>query len=286
MTASVVVRERAYAKINLFLEVLGKRPDGFHDLDTVMHEIDLHDELELRTDPDIDDVRLSCDDQALDVGEDNLVIQAVRAVERHVGRTLPCRLRLEKRIPAGGGLGGGSSDAAATVRALDRAFDLGMSVEAMEEIVATFGSDTAFFVRGGTSRCTGRGEILEPIDVSERFSFVLILPAIHVPTARVFKDLRLTGSPRGGYDLHRTLRIGEPADLRQELFNRLESTARTLYPELDHLLESVRSFGPIMSGSGSSIFVLCDGPDHAEETRSAMSSVASIHMVTTTSARR
>lgn len=257
------VYERAFAKVNLHLEVLGKRPDGYHELETIMHEVELFDDLYLM--PGGDGVRLEVSDPAVGVGEDNLAVKAVRALEKRLGRSFPCAIRLVKRIPAGGGLGGGSSDAGAVLRALDRAFGLGLPAETLEDVAATFGSDTSFFIRGGTAMCRGRGEIITPMAAPKPLHFVLVLPGIHVPTPLVFKSLRLTDSPRASYDLARNLSTGNVAGVVPLLFNRLEEPARREFPELDRLLSSLAPYGAIMSGSGSTLFFVCDSREDAEQ---------------------
>ena len=257
--------ERACAKVNLWLEVLSRRADGYHELETVMHEIDLADMV--RVTPIEESTRFVVDDPTVGVGEDNLALKALRAVEAHVNRELPCRIELEKHIPSGGGLGGGSSDAAAVIRAVNRAFDLELGLIEMESIGATFGSDVSFFVRGGTSSCTGRGEIIEPLDVADRFFFVLIFPGFPIPTPLIFSELQLTDSPRQSYDFRRCLEVGNLSGMRRRLFNRLESPAIESFPRLARALGECAPHTALMSGSGSTIFILCDSEVEARNVR-------------------
>ncbi len=259
MTA--VVEERAYAKVNLWLEVLGRRPDGYHELETVMHEVALDDLVVVERRHRGVDLRVEGAD--IEVDESNLALRALRALEARVGRELPCAIRLVKRIPAGGGLGGGSSDAGAVLRALDRLHDLGLTPRELEEVAAGFGSDTAFFVRGGSAICRGRGEIVEALDSPGELTFLLVLPGIHVPTPAVFKALRLTGRSREPYHLLTALRARKPAAIRAQLFNRLEEPALQLHPELGRVLHLLEPEGARISGSGSTIFCLCDDVDQA-----------------------
>jgi 4-diphosphocytidyl-2-C-methyl-D-erythritol kinase len=278
-----VTTERAYAKINLFLEVLGKRADGYHELETIMHEVDLWDDVELT--PGGEGLRLEVSDPTIGSGEDNLAVKAVRACEARLGRPLPCRIVLTKRIPAGGGLGGGSSDAAAVLRALNRAFDLRLDALTLAEIAATFGSDTAFFVRGGTASCTGRGELIAALGAPP-LDLVLVLPGIHCPTPLVFKTLRLTDCKTTSYDLRRCLEKGDIAGLRRSLFNRLEEPARREFPALDRLLRELSPHGARLSGSGSTIFVLCDDKAHAERVKSELDERYDHPTIVTSSASR
>lgn len=276
--------EFAFAKLNLFLEVIGKRPDGYHDLETVMHEIDLADRVTLRRRDE--GVILRTDAPDLGNGEDNLAVRAVRALERHVGHSLPCEIGLEKRIPVGGGLGGGSSDAATVMRLLNRAFGLRLTDGTLEAVAGTFGSDIAFFIRGGTALCRGRGEIVEPLPGIPRLSFLLVLPEVHVPTPMVFKSLRLTGEIVEGYDLRRSLSLGSVAGLRRHAFNRLEGPARSLFPVLDARLSGLSPHRARLSGSGSTIFIPCVDDDEAQRLKSTLEASAGERLVVAASASR
>ncbi|MEE9392782.1 MAG: 4-(cytidine 5'-diphospho)-2-C-methyl-D-erythritol kinase [Planctomycetota bacterium] len=246
--------EKAYAKVNLFLEVCGKRPDGFHEIDTVMHEVDLYDLVTVEALDSQADFEFVCDDPNLPCGEDNLAIIALRTLERRLGRPLPCRIELKKSIPSGGGMGGGSSDAAAVLRGLNRSFDLGLAPSFLEETAAEFGSDTAFFIRGGTAWARGRGEILEALPALH-WHFALLFPGFAVPTAAVFRSLRLAGSKKGSYPLRDWIKRKGPADeFAGLLFNRLETPARDQFEALDRYLELENQFGLRLSGSGSTLF--------------------------------
>ncbi len=257
------VEERAHAKINLWLEVLRRRDDGFHEIETIMHEVDLADRVivERKT----AGLSLAVDDPRLPTGEENLVMRAVRALEKAVDRPLPCHVTLEKRIPAGGGLGGGSSDGAAVLRALRRLFDLALDDSELERVAAEFGSDTSFFIRGGTAFCRGRGERIEhhagppaPLD------WVLILPDFPIATASVFDALTLTESPREGYDILSVLERSDVGSLRRRLFNRLEEPVRRLHPRIARWLDAMAERGLRVSGSGSTLFMLADDAAEAE----------------------
>ncbi len=255
------IHERAYAKVNFWLEILGKRPDGFHELETVMHEIALFDDVILTP---ADHTMLIVSDPSVGLGEDNLAIKALRAVERHVGYVLPVSIELIKRIPAGGGLGGGSSDAAAVIRGLNQLFDLALNVKEMERIAGLFGSDTSFFIRGGTALCRGRGEIIEGIELNRTFVFVVVFPGIHVPTGAIFRALTLTQDPQPVYDFLDALTEADVGRLRGLFFNRLEQPAQEEHGDLAEILGPLKSQGFLMSGSGSTLFYLASGREPAE----------------------
>jgi len=184
-----VVRERCRAKLNLFLDVVGRRVDGYHDLVTVFHEIDLADELEARAIDAPRKVRIevvpagSADVSDVPTDASNLAARAAAALLREAGSTSGVALRLTKRIPTGGGLGGGSADAAGALRAVNTLLGLGADDASLQRIAATLGSDVPFLVRGGTAIGRGRGEILERIDGVPKFEFGLALARFGTSTA-------------------------------------------------------------------------------------------------------
>ena len=152
----------APAKTNLHLRVLGKREDGFHEIDTRMVRLSLSDTLTLQWTSE-DQLKFTCSDETLPTGEDNLVVMAVRALEAYCGKKFSVAIDLQKNIPSGAGLGGGSSDAAAVLRALNEMADLWINTDDLAAIGATVGSDVPFFVYNRSCDCKGRGEIVEPI---------------------------------------------------------------------------------------------------------------------------
>ncbi|MFP4058503.1 MAG: 4-(cytidine 5'-diphospho)-2-C-methyl-D-erythritol kinase [Candidatus Brocadiia bacterium] len=255
------VTVRCPAKLNLFLEVLGRRPDGYHDIDTVMQAIDLYDELHIapRAGPAL---RLECDCAGLPSDERNLALRAAMALKEETGYPGGARLRLTKRIPVGAGLGGGSSDAAGALVGLDRAWGLGLRDEGLRQLAARVGSDVAFFLRGGTARCTGRGEAVEPAAARLRARYALVCPPLSVSTAEVYKKLRFPLTPTGARAsmLVQCLAQGDVEGLGATLYNRLEEPAFHLYPGLREgksRLEATGLFaGVLMTGSGAALFGL------------------------------
>lgn len=259
--SDAVVIERSCAKLNLFLEVLGSRDDGFHELFTVMHEIDFADEVRLST---CEKKELSASDPSLPTDGTNLALRALIALEEEVGQTLNARIELRKVIPAGGGLGGGSSNAAAVIRGANRLFDLGLDVEGMREVAGRCGSDTAFFVEGGTAICRGRGELIEPLDLQPSFWFVLLIPSFSISTPSVYGALDVVNEPREGYDLLSHMVTGDPNGLSGSVFNRLESAACRVAPRLEVLLRDLAHESPHLSGSGSTVFFVQPDQEAAE----------------------
>jgi 4-diphosphocytidyl-2-C-methyl-D-erythritol kinase len=221
---------KSYAKINWALRITGRRADGFHDLETVFQTISLHDELTFTPAPGLS---LTCDDPTIPTDETNLVLRAARAVGAdHVA------IHLRKRIPAGGGLGGGSSNAAAVLRELGR--------EGLPELALSLGSDMPFFLLGGTAYATGRGEVLTPMPPLTNLPLLLLLPEERVLTKDAFA--RVTRySPPLGLDAYRDF---------ASFTNDFEEPVFAMLPRLATLKARLYDAGATwagMSGSGSTI---------------------------------
>jgi 4-diphosphocytidyl-2-C-methyl-D-erythritol kinase len=249
----------APAKVNLFLEVTGRRPDGYHGLATLMITVGLFDTVELR-ETSSPDVSLTCDDPALSVGEDNLVMKAARLVRSRFGITHGVALTLRKRIPMQAGLAGGSSDAAATLAGLNSLWRLGLSSAQLVAMGAELGSDVPFFFHAPSAWCTGRGEVVEPLKLGSPLHLVIACPNVGLSTAAVFKRLRLPEESTPGEPMRRAAISGNIEEIGRLLFNRLEGPAEEMAPEVGRLRESMLSASPLgarMSGSGSAVFALC-----------------------------
>ncbi len=250
----------APAKLNLFLEVLGKRPDGFHELETLMVAVDLHDALRFQDDPS-GTISLTCDDPTLPVGRENLVVRAAEAVRSATGVKRGVRIKLAKAIPAEAGLAGGSSDAAATLAALDQLWGTALGREGLDPLAHTLGSDVAFFLNGPAAICRGRGERVEPLEGPRSLHFVMVKPPYGLSTAEVYRHVRVPESPRRIREAADALASGETTILGRCLFNRLQEAAETLRPELRSIRQTLDQLSPyldghLMSGSGSAYFGL------------------------------
>ena len=187
----------APAKLNLFLEILRKRPDGYHDLESLMVAVDLFDTLEVRATPG--SISLSCDTPGLPTGADNLVVKAATILRDAAKRPdLGASIRLTKRIPTRAGLGGGSADAALTLLALNRIWKLALTREELAAMAASIGSDVAFFLAPPAAWCEGRGEVVTPESVGSRFDFVLVCPPVGLATADVYRRLEVPAKPASG----------------------------------------------------------------------------------------
>jgi 4-diphosphocytidyl-2-C-methyl-D-erythritol kinase len=259
----------APAKVNLFLEVLGKRADGYHEIATLMVAVSLYDTLELRDDGS-GDIQLWCDQPSLSTGPDNLVRRAAELLRTRTGCKRGARIRLVKRIPLAAGMAGGSTDAAATLAGLNRLWSLGRADSELTDWSASLGSDVAFFFATPAAWCTGRGEIVEPVALGRPLWFVLACPSVGLATGDVYRGISVPATPQGGAALRRALEDGNIAEIGRGLHNRLQPVAERLRPEIAAVharLRALRPAGQLMSGSGSSLFALCH--DHADALRIA-----------------
>jgi 4-diphosphocytidyl-2-C-methyl-D-erythritol kinase len=264
----------APAKLNLFLEVLARRPDSYHEIESLMVSVSLFDTLTV-TELDSDAIVLECDDPKLPTGGANLVVKAAERLRAATGCARGARITLSKVIPAQAGLGGGSSDAAAALVALDRIWDLGMTASRLDTVAAEIGSDVSFFLHAPAAVCRGRGERVEPISLGQPLHFVLVASPIGVSTADVYREIRPPDLPRPIGPVLDALALGGPADLGRSLFNRLQPAAETIRPELVRVRDALASLDPplcgsLMSGSGSAYFGLCRDPAAAHAAANAL----------------
>lgn len=250
----------APAKINVFLEVLGKRPDGYHELETVMLRTDFCDMLTFDR-LDCPEVDFTCSDSSLPVDEKNLVVRAARLLMNEFGVQQGCRVHLQKQIPHGAGLGGGSSDAATAIMGLNQLWGLNLGQDEMAALGARLGSDIPFFFYGSAAVCRGRGEIVKTLSLTVSFNFVLFCPMVHCATAEIFRRVRHDGSPKDGAAVIRAIESGSIDALAGGLFNRLQDATELFKPDLRQIpewMQQVRPafLGTMMTGSGSAYFGL------------------------------
>jgi 4-diphosphocytidyl-2-C-methyl-D-erythritol kinase len=267
------VRVLAPAKVNLFLEVLGKRADGYHEIATLMLAIDLADELDFRPGGS-GDLSLTCDDPGLPAGPENLVLKAALRLRDSTGCTAGASIRLTKRIPVAAGLGGGSSDAAATLVGLNELWKLGLSPAALARLGAEIGSDVPFFLNGAAAWCTGRGELVTPAPVGRPLDLVVVKPPEGLSTADVYRRVRVPASPSDGAAARAALASGDVEALGRALHNRLQEPAFELAPAVadwHRRLQGLGAAGALMSGSGSSLFALCRSPAEARRVHDDLS---------------
>ncbi len=254
-----MIEVAARAKINWTLDILGKRADGYHELDMLMQTVTLADTLLLG----------EADELSLTIGrgvrmrpnEDNLVLRAARALAQHAGISRGAAITLEKRIPIGAGMGGGSADAAGVLVGLNALWGLGLGMDALERIGLTLGADVPFCVRGGLARATGVGEQLTPLNIARPIWLVSVQPCRGLSTRDVFGTFRLDAvdpAVRPDNDAAAAaLAQGDLAALAHSMGNVLEPVAVSLRPEIGEALARLRALGAIhaqMTGSGSAVY--------------------------------
>jgi 4-diphosphocytidyl-2-C-methyl-D-erythritol kinase len=247
---------RAPAKVNLFLEVTARRPDGYHDLRTLLVAVSLFDAL---TFAPAGSIRLSCTDPTLGTGPENLVVRAAEVLRRHAGTDAGAAIALTKRIPVAAGLGGGSSDAAATLLGLNRLWKLRLGRDELFRLAAELGSDVPFFLRRPAAWCTGRGEVVSPWPIGRRLHLVLACPPFGLRTAYVYRRVEVPERPTSGAAAKAAVKAGDVKTLGRRLHNRLQQPALALRPELNDWLARLAKAGPLgclVSGSGSTVFAL------------------------------
>jgi len=250
------LRVRAPAKVNLYLRVLGRRPDGYHDIETLFQAIDLEDELIIE--PCTGRSVLEVPDHPDLETESNLVMRAIGWIESETRRKISVKVRLNKNIPVAGGLGGGSSDAAATLLGIRELFELPIADESLARGASTIGADVPFFFKGGTAIGQGIGDCLAAVPLPIESGFILVNPGFSVSTALVYRVFSGTLTAKPGKDKLREVLRQCPA-LENLLYNDLESVAEGLYPEIAKIRGALREAGLnniLMSGSGPTVFGL------------------------------
>ena len=255
------------AKVNLHLEILGRRPDGFHELRTVFQAIDLWDILEAESAPDLS---LTCDDPSLPSDGTNLVLRAALRLRERLGPGPGARLHLRKGIPAGGGLGGGSSDAAGTLVLLNHLWKGALQRDALAELAAEIGSDCPFFLWGGRAFGSGRGERIEPLPPGPELDLVLGFPPYGIATAEVYRRLAALTPPAAGVTVPALFTKWPPEKDFGPARNDLEGAVLEGWPELGAFRARLLAEGArlaLVSGSGSTVYGLFD--DATEAARAA-----------------
>ncbi len=256
---------RAHAKINFGLRILGKRPDGYHDLETVYHEIDLFDEIELEAQ---DQLTMSADSILVPVDESNLCLRAAQLLQADQKVKQGASIHLKKNIPIGAGLGGGSSDAAMVLLGLAQLWNLKLTDKKLQQLAIQVGSDVPFFLKGGSAYATGRGEVLNYFPLNIPYWIVLVTPPVHVSTAWAYNSIKpLNGKATGLQDVI-VKKIQKPEELVDSVKNDFESLVFQTYPEIHKTKERLLEMGAVfalMSGSGSSVFGLFKETREAEQ---------------------
>jgi 4-diphosphocytidyl-2-C-methyl-D-erythritol kinase len=259
---------KAPAKINLFLEITGKRPDGYHDIESIMQTVSLYDEISAEETRN-GEISVECDDNNIPSGSGNIAYKAAKALKERFGIQKGVKIRIKKEIPLGAGLGGGSSDAGAVIKALLRVWNIKSSKEELEKIAAKIGADVAFFLTCGTALCKGIGEIVTPLKSIRKMPLVLVNPRFGVPTAAVYKKVKfpLTNQRR----INKIKTLIESGSFNGDnasgaCFNRLEEFVFPDYPEIEKIRNLLAQLGcaGIMSGSGATVFGIFGSQSQSE----------------------
>ena len=271
----------APAKVNLFLELLAKRSDGFHELETVMATVALFDRIRLTTRND-DQFSLKVTFQKsvfpvtpqVPTGQQNLVIKAIKLLRNAVLEKLGvkmsgCHIWLHKGIPVEAGLGGGSSDAATTLMAGCQLWQVGLSRTELVSLAQQLGSDVPFFLYQGTAICRGRGERVFPLGNVPRLDIVIAKPISGLSTASVFQNVKVSNSVNSPTNLVDAANSGDRFQIGRQMFNRLQESAIGLCEDLPRLadcFENSAAYGHLLSGSGTSYFGLFTSSKVAQQT--------------------
>ena len=256
MTAKTTLVARAFAKVNLGLEVLGKRDDGYHELRTILQTVDLHDELSFCR--ETEGISLTTNDPDIGTGPENLVVRAASLLAESASSSgLGVSIHLEKNVPPGMGLGGGSADAAVTLLALDALWDLHTSTRNLHQLAASIGMDVPFFLYGGTALAVGRGDEVYPLAVEVDWPIVLILPDFSISTTSAYASLTLTKRRSDLTLQHFVWTSPCVRDRLGELVNHLERATGSHISKIQEYKQVLLDRGALatmMSGSGSAVF--------------------------------
>jgi 4-diphosphocytidyl-2-C-methyl-D-erythritol kinase len=254
--------EKSYAKINLYLQILDKRPDGYHNLNTLFSKIDLYDVISIQ---ESDNFSISCNDTSIPVDNKNIIWKVKDLIEKEKQIKINLDVKLDKKIPSGGGLGGGSSNAATFLKLVDKFYNMNLGIEKMSDILSMVGSDTVFFLYDKPMIGLSRGEILVKAPPIPKLDLLIINPGIFISTGQVFKDnnLRLTAK-KEVIRMRQLLTLDELVNI---MINDLERPVFTRFKIISELKDEIESYGAIkamMSGSGSTLFGIFKDKDKLE----------------------
>ncbi len=281
------LRIRAYAKINLYLDVLSKREDGYHNIETVFHSIDLHDDIILRERSKAS-IIISCNHPDVPNDSTNIAYRAAEEIASVVGGIGGLEIQINKRIPVAGGLAGGSANASAVLYGVNEIFSLELSDKELLEIGAKLGADVPFCLNGGAAVGTGIGDILTPVPPIENLPLLLINPGLTVSTAYVFNNLHipLTNQENGSIIITKCVEKGDVIGVANNLYNFLESHVFQKHPILSDLKSQLSTqtgcYGTLMSGSGATLFAIMRDKSSAQKSESHFKNIVSYCAIATT----
>ena len=259
---------KAYGKINLSLDVVGKRPDGYHNVAMIMQTVDICDTLTMSIRDD-EKINITTDLEGLTCGEDNLVYKAIAMLREEFGITKGVDVHLEKKIPMAAGMAGGSADCAAAFKGMNALFDLGLDDKALMERGVKLGADVPYCVVGGTALCEGIGEVITPLKPLTKGHLVVVTPDVNVSTPWVYKNLVLNDETIHP-DTELMLKAVEDGDIKllaENMYNVLETVTKPAHEvigDLEKIMMDGGALGSIMSGSGPTVFGIFDDESKAE----------------------
>ena len=259
----MILTESAFAKLNLTLDVLDRRADGYHDLRSIMQTVSVRDDITLELDTQ-EPWRLECDRECIPTDETNLAWRAAELYLNELHKTVDgLSIHITKRIPAEAGMAGGSADAAAVLRALNRAFDAPLSLPALAELGARLGSDVPFCVLGGTALAEGRGERITQLPPAPQMTYVICKPELSLATPELYAQLDEIpiGERPNTTAMRAALQKGDLEQIGKQLCNVFEQITIPAYPELNYIksiLMTYGAYGALMTGSGSAVFGIFD----------------------------
>lgn len=258
----------APAKINLFLEIINKRADGYHNIESIMHTVSLFDTLEF-SELKEDKIELICENTNLPNDRTNLVYKAAEKFKEKYNINTGIKIKLTKNIPMGAGLGGGSSDAAAVLNAMNKFWNINDTLSNLEILAASLGADVPFFLTGGTAKISGIGDIVEKLNLNKEYQFVLVKPNFGVSTVHAYSKVNFPLT--NVHKIDNIMRYIEQNSLNYEnakdlFFNRFEELVFGEYPEIKQIKNTLESIGCIslMSGSGATVFGLLQGQENLD----------------------
>lgn len=282
------IRVRAHAKINLYLDVVGKREDGYHNLETIFHSIGLHDDVTIEK-KETKDITVRCEHPAVPCDSRNLAYQAVQLLRDAVGGISGIAIDLHKRIPVAAGLAGGSANAAAVLYGMNELFGLNLTQETLMRFGGQLGADVPFCLHGGAALGLGIGDQLTRLPVLSDVPLLLLNPGIEISTATAFKKLNfsLTTEEKSSIIIRTCLEKNDIAGIGKNLYNRLEVPVFSEHPEIaalkTELSTQAGSCGALMSGSGATVFAVMQNGDTARRCESYFKDRVSFCTTTVTS---
>ncbi len=267
----MTLKIKAYAKINLTIDVLGTRDDGYHNIESVMHSIDLCDILFLER--GCPDISVTCSSSGVPEGRENLAFKAAERWFKAIGidpEDEGVRIHIQKNIPIAAGLAGGSTDAAGVLHGLNRLYDINMSTDKLIEIGLDIGSDVPFCIKGGAALVTGRGETLKPIETTGGIHLVLVNPQFGVSTRDAYNalDNGLIKERPDSDGMCSAVRLGNPQKIADLVANVFEYVIIPIYPRIGQIkdkLVSAGALGVVMSGSGPTVIGIAKDFNHAQD---------------------